>query len=257
MDKDNKKPKKERPFYKVWWYYLIIGTLLSGNIAVLILADETVKTNWLTLISGWVSFIATITIGVIAYNQSKDYKQQNDLFLQEQKDIMWKQNQIDFYVRERQEFLEVYRDLCNVYSKIPKTTIASEETAKYDDFNYLSTLAYSIMLLNGKIVNSFFFDETKTELYKQAGELQKRTTVFFDLWSKEKDKKELKQQENELILNLLGVNQSLNSYLLYFGKFLRELNDDNISFVKIEIQKNQNQNNKWVLENFAKKENEQ
>jgi hypothetical protein len=40
-----------------------------------------------------VSFIATITIGVIAYNQSKDYKEQNDVFLQEQKDILWRQNQ--------------------------------------------------------------------------------------------------------------------------------------------------------------------
>ena len=93
MKKNKKQLKKEKSFYEQWWYYLIIIMLLFGNIAVLILVDETVKSYWLTLISGWVSFIATITIGVVAHSQSKDYKEQNDIFLQEQKDILWRQNQ--------------------------------------------------------------------------------------------------------------------------------------------------------------------
>ena len=87
------KKEKSPPFYKKWWYYLILLILLFGNIAILLWADEAVKSYWLTLISGWISFIATITIGIIAFKQSRDYKEQNDLFIKEQKDMAWRESQ--------------------------------------------------------------------------------------------------------------------------------------------------------------------
>ena len=107
MDKDNKQLRKEKPFYKVWWYYLIIGVLLFGNIAVLVWMDDAVKPYWLTLISGWVSFIATITIGVIAYNQSERYKNENTRYEKAQEDRAWCQ---DKYIA-----INLYRERMNKF----------------------------------------------------------------------------------------------------------------------------------------------
>ena len=84
---------KKAPFYKKWWYYIILAMLLFGNIAILLWGEEETKAHWLTLISGWISFGATISIGVIAFNQAKDYKKQSDTFIQEQNDLAWRQHQ--------------------------------------------------------------------------------------------------------------------------------------------------------------------
>lgn len=79
------KEKQNKPFYKKWWFWIIIGLILCGNIAVLIWVQNTdLKANLLTLISGWVSFIATLLIGVIAFRQSKDYKEENDRAIEKQ-----------------------------------------------------------------------------------------------------------------------------------------------------------------------------
>ena len=66
----------KKPFYKCWWFWLLaIGVLLflAGNILVLIYVNCYEKNSWLTLISGWVSGVATLIVGLIAYNQSKQH----------------------------------------------------------------------------------------------------------------------------------------------------------------------------------------
>lgn len=69
----------KKNFYKSFWFWLIVfGVLIFiGNILVLLLCpDNSFKSNLLTLISGLVSGIATLAVGLIAYNQSRQY--QND-----------------------------------------------------------------------------------------------------------------------------------------------------------------------------------
>lgn len=82
--KDKTKEKISKPFYKKWWFWLIIGLILCGNIGVLWLNCAELKSNILTLISGWISFIATLLIGVIAFRQSKEYKAENDRAIEKQ-----------------------------------------------------------------------------------------------------------------------------------------------------------------------------
>ena len=85
--------------------------LLFGNIAVLLWGKEDCKSHWLTLISGWVSFVATITIGIIAFKQTKDYKEQNDLFIQEQKDLMWRESQYNHVTKYIEQLMTFQREV--------------------------------------------------------------------------------------------------------------------------------------------------
>ena len=72
------KEKQNKPFYKKWWFWLIVGLILCGNVAVLIWVQSTdLKANLLTVISGWISGIATFIIGFIAYKQNEKYQLEN------------------------------------------------------------------------------------------------------------------------------------------------------------------------------------
>lgn len=72
------KGKTNKPFYIKWLFWLIISLILCGNIAVLLLVNcIDLRTDLLTLISGWISGIATFIIGIIAYKQSEKYQLEN------------------------------------------------------------------------------------------------------------------------------------------------------------------------------------
>ena len=63
----------KKKFYKSWLFWIVlVGTisLLIGNILVLCFVPGDIKNAWLTLISGWVSGVATLIVGIIAYIQS-------------------------------------------------------------------------------------------------------------------------------------------------------------------------------------------
>ena len=69
------KEKIECPFYDKWYFWLMLVFVLCGNIAVLIFINcPDLKSNILTVISGWISGVATFFIGVIAYKQSERYQ---------------------------------------------------------------------------------------------------------------------------------------------------------------------------------------
>jgi glucan phosphoethanolaminetransferase (alkaline phosphatase superfamily) len=59
------------------WLWLLLGIILFGNISILIWCNYN-KAEWLTLISGWISGIATLGIGVIAVLQNKKYSDANN-----------------------------------------------------------------------------------------------------------------------------------------------------------------------------------
>lgn len=63
-------------FYKNLWFWMLIisVTLFAVNIGLAIKFNGSDVANIFTAISGWVSGVYTLFIGIIAYNQSKQYK---------------------------------------------------------------------------------------------------------------------------------------------------------------------------------------
>ena len=66
----------KKKFYKSWLFWIVLVvtiSLLIGNILVLYYIPCDIKNAWLTLISGWVSGVATFLVGLIAHNQNKEF----------------------------------------------------------------------------------------------------------------------------------------------------------------------------------------
>ncbi len=64
----------------IFWIILAIVILACiGNIMYAIFAKSSKTTNILTAISGWISGVATLVIGIIAYSQNKKYKEAEEL----------------------------------------------------------------------------------------------------------------------------------------------------------------------------------
>ena len=156
--------KASKPFYTKWWLWTIIAIVLFCNIAVLLwVQNNDLKSNLLTLISGWVSFIATLLIGVIAFMQSKEYKEENDKFIKEQKNRLWEQSQYD-RISTILDQLVYFRE-------------------KYDTFNSLNI----ILDLQKNEKNEIYIIQKKASYSTELQRLNKRflsfisvTTLLFD-----------------------------------------------------------------------------
>ncbi len=97
----------KKPFYKTLWFWLAIGSILLfiANIICAIIFRGTCGANIFTAISGWVSGIATIVLGLIAVWQNRKYKEANDKFSAEQKNILKDQKDL---LKEQGEILGAF-----------------------------------------------------------------------------------------------------------------------------------------------------
>lgn len=113
---------KKKPFYKGWWFWFIILAILLcvGNI-LLAHFKKDVGSNIFTAVSGWVSGVATIILGVIAVVQNRKYKVENDRYLkeqrqindyniQEQKDLEWRKTKSTVLQLVLNEFIGVHEE---------------------------------------------------------------------------------------------------------------------------------------------------
>ncbi len=110
---------KKKKFYKNLWFWLLIASILFfvTNIVFSIIFRGSDGSNIFTAVSGWVSGVATIALGLIAVVQNRKYKEENDRFLsaqqkinsqlmQEQNDLSWRKIHYDIYNSYRRELLE-------------------------------------------------------------------------------------------------------------------------------------------------------
>ena len=71
-----KNKRIQRWFNSFWLTILLLFVAIGifiGNICVLVYVEGNAQSAWLTLISGWVSGVATVILGVIAVVQNKNY----------------------------------------------------------------------------------------------------------------------------------------------------------------------------------------
>ena len=91
-------------------YFIIAATILLMivNLVLSIIFRGDSGANIFTTISGWVSGVATIVLGLIALWVNARYKNENDIYLEKQSDLQWKSDEketIDLY---RRQMLETY-----------------------------------------------------------------------------------------------------------------------------------------------------
>lgn len=112
-----KKIKDEKKQNFRWWPFLIVAvSLLLFNVAYAIWGSGPNKSNMLTLISGWVSGIATAFIGVIAFIQNKRYKVDSDDSIEKQYQFETAKLILNRRVSYIQESKEQIRQLTGVFN---------------------------------------------------------------------------------------------------------------------------------------------
>lgn len=243
------KEKQNKPFYAKWWFWIIIGLILFGNIAVLIWFNcKELKSDLLTLISGWVSFVATLIIGVIAFRQSKEYKEENDKFIEEQKDLMWRQSQINVFTNERDAFSKFSEEVAVIRKECLLLDLSTNHQLK----EKLGILDIRIRGLNASIITgvlkSSYFYKNKESIVKVTHEIKDIIDKWFNV-----DNSQHGQDKNWISINfqrtkhllLTKLTELEKEVIIFFNEIDTEiikLYNEDINELKLEIAKNKEEN---------------
>lgn len=186
----------KKPFYKCWWFWLIIGLaflLCGGNI--LIAHLKTTGSNIFTAVSGWVSGIATAILGVIAVIQNKKYKEENDRYLKEQEelsqknindqnDLAWRNSQYQlfcFYVNTLNGIKNSLHE--NYFTLIHKDLVALPATEQsFNGFIFKRNfLRNKLKELRDFLRQSQYFLADKDKLYDKTINHLEKVNAYFSL----------------------------------------------------------------------------
>ena len=85
---------------------ITIFMLINLGLAIIFHGDS--GANIFTTISGWVSGIATIILGLIALFVNAKYKKENDMYLEKQAELQWKEDEKRTIELYRKQILETY-----------------------------------------------------------------------------------------------------------------------------------------------------
>ena len=199
---------------------LVLAVLVNIGLAIVFPGDN--GANIFTAISGWISGIATIVLGVIALVVNAKYKEDNDEYAKKQSDLFWRE--------EKRTTIELYRDqiircynsfLSYNYADILSELVSNEEkieaplkelailskiqTAKHDMFFTLGICRYY-----------FTF---KAELFDAYGlylaKLNELVTDYKNiLYGEQFDKGEELQELYVTVLNNFNIHiSSINAFL--------------------------------------------
>ena len=92
--------------------------------------------NIFTTVSGWVSGIATIVLGVIAIKINAKYKEENDTFLQKQDEMFWKNEKKSIVELYREQVIKCYNNFIALnFTDILNQLIANENKIEAPVFN--------------------------------------------------------------------------------------------------------------------------
>lgn len=159
--------EKIKKWIKNYWItsllLLFALAIFIGNICVLLYVDEIHNQSaWLTLISGWVSGLATIVLGLIAVVQNRKYKKENDRYLKEQQELNWRLEQKDLIKAYLNNIESIFSNVKEYqYSKLfsNQTINFQQGTFTLDELIYdeiLSELKDSMIFAT--VNNIYYFD---------------------------------------------------------------------------------------------------
>ncbi|MGN1201520.1 MAG: hypothetical protein ACI4R8_04630 [Candidatus Caccovivens sp.] len=117
---------------------IIISVLLcAANIVLSCFYRSNDGANIFTAVSGWVSGISTIVLGVVAVKQNKKYKQENDEFNKKQEELIRKQYDFEVYkniVDTRRKYVEKIKQDTNEFCQNFNYMIISSKLASMHAF---------------------------------------------------------------------------------------------------------------------------
>ena len=205
-------------------YFIIAATILLMivNLVLSIIFRGDSGANIFTTISGWVSGVATIVLGLIALWVNARYKNENDIYLEKQSDLQWKSDEketIDLY---RRQMLETYNSFLKLnFADILYQLIEKEEKPEAPIFELalLSKIKCEKQSMFFVFSICRYYIELKSELFESyAKYLDLLSSAVSDyknmIYNKEFDKGETLQKAYVNVINNFNIHISnINVFL--------------------------------------------
>lgn len=203
--------------------------------------------NVFTTISGWISGIATIVLGVIALYVNAQYKKENDDYLSKQDDLAWKNEEKDTISLYRDQVVKCYNNFITDYNyadilyqilcdeekpEAPIKNIALLNKIQCEQFNALYSLS----------ICRYYFD-TKGELFKSYHKyLSALSEMISDYKPMVFDKDHFSEAESlqRLYVDVIRLfNQHISEINVFLSAKLFTLSSEQISKILNDMRKKQ------------------
>ncbi len=211
--------KANKPFYAKWWFWIItVGIICCiANFIYAIYGCDENKSNILTVISGWISGVATFIVGIIAANQSSKYAfftKKNELL----ENVKSEQN---FFVEHSSKIINIdsYADLIlkMVLNDGKNVETDFEILGKYTDcLNTISDFSAHILGFNYCPLSSPDLKKNLDVLYKFIlNEFNPdKAPTLKGIAEAESFKKEYREKSKELLKLLANVRSARNQAII-------------------------------------------
>ncbi len=202
----------------------IIAMIINFIVAIVFHGEN--GANIFTTVSGWVSGIATIALGVIAIKINAKYKEENDDFLKKQDEMFWKNEKKTIVELYREQVVKCYNNFTVFnYTDILNQLIANENKIEAPIFN-LSILSKIETEMHNMIftlsICKYYFN-FKKELFDSYGKyltlLDEMVNNYGDMiYNKHFEKGEKLQESyidvvNNFNLHISEINVFLSTHL--------------------------------------------
>lgn len=205
---------------------VVILALLVGNIAVLIWCKYE-KSNWLTLISGWLGFVATLTIGLITIGQSERHA------------LITRKHEIVCQVhQEKEKMIDIFGTLCSHerYINLFHWLLPDKDGVYSED--RLSQYKMEVRVLQSGTISSSLKIQTlylaRTNIDKAIEKVDELLLFYseydeplndnwprYDYWKWEQLIKKINSNTMRIVLELCEIR---NSFLEGYQKTIDEIN---------------------------------
>lgn len=199
---------------------IIFLMLVNIGLAIVFCGDS--GANIFTTISGWISGIATVVLGLIALWVNAQYKKENDIYLEEQSELQWKEDEketIDLY---RKQILETYNRFLKLnYADVLYQLIEKEDKPEAPIFELALLSKIKCEKQNMFFVFSIcrYYFEFKSELFESYVKYLDLLSIAVSdykkmIYNKEFDKGETLQRAYVNVINNFNIHISnINVFL--------------------------------------------
>lgn len=232
----------KKKFYKSLWFWLIVAgvLLLVANILVLVLVKDIWQSAWLTLISGWVSGIATIILGLIAVAQNKKYT------------LLATKMEIKESVHEEQLKIAELSDYVVRYSvlKKPLNILVANNVSQKDLLSYnleIDAIREQLLMVAHNIQLLKFVPNTMILLVEKTIELIKYTYEDFQTV------KDHCNNDNLLSNDIKKISRYISSWAISYIELCQQAMKELLDLVQIVNDSNSVDKLKTILQNVEQK----
>jgi len=227
---------------------VLTGILMMINFWLAIVFSGEDGANIFTTASGWISGIATIVLGVIALFVNAGYKKENDIYLEKQAEIQWKNDERDTIELYRKQILETYNRFLKLnFADVLYQLIEKEEKPEAPIFE-LALLSK----IKSEKQNMFFVFTICRYYFLFKSELFDSYAKYLDLlsqavsdyknmiYNKEFDKGEKLQEAYVNVINNFNIHiANVNLFLTV------KMNSKSKKELNVELEKMRKQQSQW------------